>query len=541
MILLIAIGLVAGVATAVSPCVLPVLPVLLAGGASGRKPLRIVAGLVLSFSAFTLFATWLLDELGLPDDLLRNLAIAFLFVMAAVLLVPQAGLLVERGLAFFSRLRPANAGGGFWLGISLGLVFVPCAGPFLGALSAAAAHESFGFRTIVATLAYAIGAGVPMLGIAYGGRELSTRIRAHASSVRVASGAVIAVVAIGLVFHVDDHLTNVRWPWTSYVQNHVEASGSSEKQLAKLRGEKAAPKPVATATKGLPDYGQAPALTAGGAWINSKPLTLAQLRGKVVLVDFWTYSCINCLRTLPHLKSWYATYHKDGLVIVGVHTPEFAFEHVTSNVEAAVKRLGIAYPVMQDNDYKTWDAYSNQYWPAEYLIDKTGHIRHTNFGEGEYGKTEQLIRQLLGAKGAQAPKVPDTTPTELMTPETYLGYERLQDYVGSKLQPDKLAQYTLPSSVPDNGVAYGGQWNVGGQTAVAGKGARLRLRFQAKDVYIVLGGKGTVQALIPGEPARTIDVNAYRLYTVRQSNTQVDETLELRFSPGVQAYSFTFG
>ncbi|HVV58765.1 MAG TPA: cytochrome c biogenesis protein DipZ [Gaiellaceae bacterium] len=541
MILLIGIGLVAGVATAVSPCVLPVLPLLLAGGASGRKPLRIVAGLVLSFSVFTLFATWILDHLGLPDDTLRNLAIAFLFVMAAVLLVPQAGLLVERGLAFFSRLRPADAGGGYFLGVSLGLVFVPCAGPFLGALSAAAAHESFGVRTIVATLAYALGAAVPMLVIAYGGRELATRIRQHAPSVRLASGAVIAVVALGLVFHVDDHLTQVRWPWTSYVQDHVEASKSSEKQLARLRGEKAPPKPVATATKGLPDYGAAPPLTAGGAWINTKPLTLAQLRGKVVLVDFWTYSCINCLRTLPHLKAWYATYRKDGLVILGVHTPEFAFEHETSNVEAAVKRLGIAYPVMQDNDYKTWDAYSNQYWPAEYLIDKTGRIRHTHFGEGEYGQTEQLIRQLLDAKGARAPHVADTTPDELMTPETYLGYERLSDYVGSKLHPDELAGYTLPSSVPDNGVAYGGQWKVGGQAAVAGRGARLQLHFQAKDVYIVLGGHGTVQALVDGKPERTLDVNAYRLYTVRQSSKQADALLELRFSPGVQAYSFTFG
>jgi thiol-disulfide isomerase/thioredoxin len=408
-------------------------------------------------------------------------------------------------------------------------------------VSTAAAHQSFGVRTIVATVAYAIGAGVPMLAIAYGGRELSARIRQHASSVRLASGAVIAVVAIGLVFHVDDHLTQVRWPWTSYVQDHIEASKSSEKQLAKLRGEKAAPKPVATATKGLPDYGVAPALTAGGAWINSKPLTLAQLRGKVVLVDFWTHSCINCLRTLPHLKAWYATYRKDGLVIVGVHTPEFAFEHVTSNVEAAVKRLGITYPVVQDNAYKTWDAYANQYWPAEYLIDKTGHIRHTHFGEGEYGQTERLIRQLLGAKGATAPAVPDLTPDELMTPETYLGYERLQDYVGSKLHPDAPAQYTLPSSVPDNGVAYGGRWTVGGQYAVAGAGARLQLRFQAKDVYIVLGGHGTVHTLVDGKPAGTIDVNAYRLYTVRQSAKEVDALLELRFSPGVRAYSFTFG
>src|SRR4029079_3167041 len=216
----------------------------------------------------------------------------------------------------------------------------------------------------------------------------------------------------------------------------------------------AAPHPT---VGGLPDYGQAPALHLDGAWINTPPLTLAQLRGKVVLVDFWTYSCINCLRTLPHLKAWYAAYHKDGLVIVGVQTPEFAFEHVTSNVRAAVKRLGISYPVVQDNRFKTWDNYANQYWPAEYLIDRAGPVRHTHFGEGQYGETEQLIRQLLGAHGAKSPRMPDTTPTGLMTPETDLGYQRLSNYVGTPVSPDIAAPYRLPSELPHNTLAPGGQ------------------------------------------------------------------------------------
>jgi thiol-disulfide isomerase/thioredoxin len=261
-----------------------------------------------------------------------------------------------------------------------------------------------------------------------------------------------------------------------------------------------------------------------------------------VLIDFWTYSCINCLRTLPHLEAWDATYRSKGLVIIGVHTPEFAFEHVTSNVRSAVKRLGIRYPVVQDNRFNTWDNYANQYWPAEYLIDRTGHVRHTHFGEGEYPQTEALIRQLLAVKGKHAKQLPDVTPTEAMTPETYLGYARISNYTGTQIVPDKLAQYTFASSLYSNALSYDGTWRVGSEQIAAIKDARLRLDFQAKDVYIVLGGKGTVQVLIDGKQTKTLRVAAEKLYTVRASNTLAAHALlELRFSPGVQAYSFTFG
>jgi cytochrome c biogenesis protein CcdA/thiol-disulfide isomerase/thioredoxin len=538
---LIGIGLLAGIGTAVSPCVLPVLPVLLAGGAAGRKPLRIVAGLVLSFATFTLFATWLLDRLGLPEDLLRNLGLAFLFLTAIVLLVPQAAVLVERSLAVFSRFRPANPGGGFLLGVSLGLVFVPCAGPFLAAITTAAARHDFGSDAVVTTIAYSIGAAIPMLLIAYGGRESAARLRTGAPAIRTAAGVLVAVVAVGLVFHVDDKLTNVSAPWTTWLQKHVEGSASAQRELRKVSGESAPLTAKAAPKGGLPDYGAAPQLHPTGAWIDSKPLTIAGLRGKVVLVDFWTYSCINCLRTLPHLKAWYAAYHPKGLVIVGVHTPEFAFEHVTSNVRAAVKRLGIPYPVMQDNDYKTWDNYANQYWPAEYLIDRTGHIRHTSFGEGDYNGTEQAIRRLLGDTGTHAKSVPNLTPNEIQTQESYLGYARLQNYVGTTPVPDKQATYTFPKTVPSNTLSYAGNWTVGSESIESGANARLRLNFEARNVYIVLGGRGTVAATIDGKPAGTIDVNAQRLYTVRSSPDWEQGLLELRFSPGVEAYSFTFG
>jgi cytochrome c biogenesis protein CcdA/thiol-disulfide isomerase/thioredoxin len=538
--LLLGIGFLAGVITAVSPCVLPVLPILLAGGASGRRPVRIVAGLVLSFSVFTLFAAWLLDHLGLPDDFLRNLAIALLFVLAATLLVPRAALLLERPLAFFSRLRPQRAGGGFFLGVTLGLVFVPCAGPVLATVTVVAANNDVGLRAVLLTLAYAIGAAVPMLAIAFGGREASVRLRVHAQAVRAASGVLIGVVAFGLVFHLDDHLAQLTPGYTSFLQGKVEDNSTAKRELAKVRGGGAALAATSTPHGELRDAGVAPPLHPDGVWINSKPLTLAQLRGKVVLIDFWTYSCINCLRTLPHLEAWDSTYRSKGLVIIGVHTPEFAFEHVASNVRAAVKRLGIHYPVVQDNRYKTWDNYANQYWPAEYLIDRAGHIVHTHFGEGEYDTTESLIRELLDDTGPQARRLADMTPTEAMTPESYLGYARLANYVGTKIAPDVSARYRFPASLPANELSYDGVWRVGAEAIAAGAGARLRLHFVAKDVYLVAGGHGSIQALLDGRPLKTIRVNAQRLYTVRSGGYD-DATLELRFSPGVQAYSFTFG
>jgi cytochrome c biogenesis protein CcdA/thiol-disulfide isomerase/thioredoxin len=531
---LVGIGFLAGLITAFSPCVLPVLPILLAGGASGRKPLRIITGLIASFVVFTLFATWLLDKLGLPQDLLRNIAIALLFVMAATLLVPQVGLLLERPFAHLTRFRAG--GGGFVLGASLGLVFVPCAGPVLAAVITNAARNRFGLWTILTLTAYALGAAIPMLAIAIGGSGVAHRLRAGAGRLRVGSGVVIAAVALGFVFHVDDHLTNIVPGYLKFFQNKVENSKTAQSDLQKLRGGK---KVTASAGSSLGHYGQAPDFRADGDWFNSPPLTIAGLRGKVVLVDFWTYSCINCLRTLPYLKAWYAAYHKDGLVIVGVHTPEFAFEHVASNVSAAVKRLGIEYPVVQDNRYRTWDAYSNQYWPAEYLIDRTGQVRHIRFSEGYYGESENAIRSLLGMSATS--RAANSLPQGFITPESYLGFNRLARYTGSKIVQGQIASYTLPRRLPQNDLAYGGRWRVEGERIVAGPDAKLQLHFHARDVYLVLGGRGRVDVSITGKPAAPVNVDSYRLYTLHSSKAISDGLLDLRFTPGVQAYAFTFG
>ena len=544
-LLLLGIGFVAGLVTAVSPCVLPVLPILLAGGASGgrRKPFAIVAGLVVSFSVFTLFAAWVLDQLGLPKDLLRNIAIAMLFVIAISLIVPQIGVLIERPFQRLARAPSGDLGGGFLLGLSLGLVFVPCAGPVLAAITVQAATLDFGWRTVLLTFAYALGAAVPMLVVAMGGQRF---LRPRAQKVRAGLGIAVALATLAIVFNVDTRLQTWLSDYTNALQKPVERSSVAKRELRDLThsgGGVARAASVSPQAAKLPDFGAAPPFLAIKEWINSTPLTIDELRGKVVLVDFWTYSCINCLRTLPHVEAWDRMYRKDGLVIVGVHSPEFAFEHVPSNVRAAVQRLGIHYPVALDDEFGTWTAYQNEYWPAKYRIDRTGRVRYAHFGEGEYDTTERNIRLLLGEHpGAPASaKLRDTTPFGPLTPESYLGYERLARYTGSKLHPGKMAQYELPQALGQNDLAYGGSWRVERQRIVAGPAAALRLHYYARNVFLVLGGKGRVQVLVEGKPVQTVDVTADKLYTLVEGNELRDATLELRFTPRVSAYAFTFG
>jgi thiol-disulfide isomerase/thioredoxin len=267
-----------------------------------------------------------------------------------------------------------------------------------------------------------------------------------------------------------------------------------------------------------------------------------------VLIDFWTYSCVNCIRTLPYVKRWYETYRDAGLVVVGVHTPEFAFEHVPSNVKGAVESFGIDYPVALDNDYGTWTAWGNRYWPAEYYIDRQGHVRYAHFGEGDYAGTENVIRTLLAEKNLPAPvsgSIHEQTPTEALTPETYLGSDRLSNFVGSPVVPGRETSYTIPKVVPLNGVAYGGRWTVDRERIVAGDEARLGLSYHARNVYLVLGkgeSAGSVQVSVDGKPVKTIAVTGDRLYTlVAREGQAADHTLDLSFSPGTEAYAFTFG
>jgi cytochrome c biogenesis protein CcdA/thiol-disulfide isomerase/thioredoxin len=543
MALLLAIGFVAGVITAISPCVFPVLPILLAGGASGgpRRPYAIIAGLVASFVTFTLLAAWLLDLLGLPKDLLRNLAIALLFVVAATLLIPPFGRLLERPLAALTRRRFGDSGGGFVLGASLGLVFVPCAGPVLAYITVAAASQELDAKAVLLTIAYALGAAVPMLAVAVGGQRAAGRFRAPA--LRPVLGVVVAAAAIAIVFNLDVRAQTAFNDYTVWLQERVERTELAQRELGRSGG---VTETAAAADGSLPDFGEAPELRGIAEWINvdpESPPNIARLRGKVVLIDFWTYSCINCLRTLPHLKAWDAAYRDDGLAIIGVHSPEFAFEHEPSNVRDAVARLGVRYPVALDNDFATWSAYGNQYWPSKYLIDRRGHVRYAHFGEGEYDRTERLIRGLLAASVRDRPvegALADGTPTGHITPETYLGYQRIDRYAGPVIR-DRESGYRFPRTLALHEVAYAGRWRIEDERAVAGQGARLRLRFRARDVFLVLGGRGRVEVLVDGRRVRTVPVTGHRLYTLLDTNLLREAVLELRVGRSVEAYAFTFG
>ena len=540
MLILLAIGFVAGIVTALSPCVLPVLPIVLAGGATGRRPLAIVAGIVVSFTVFTLFAAWLLDLLGLPQDLLRNLAIALLLLVALTLLVPQVGELLARPLQALTRRGSGDLGGGFFLGASLGLVFVPCAGPVLAAVTVIAAKREVGFDGLLLTVSYAIGAALPMLAIAFAGQRAARAFRARAETVRRVAGVLVAAAAIAIALGVDQELQTAIPGYTESLQERFERSSAAQRELGELTGARA-PKATGEQASGLKDYGPAPEFRGLAGWINSKPLTIESLRGRVVLIDFWTYSCINCLRTLPHIREWDDRYRAAGLTIVGVHTPEFAFERVASNVRENVKKLELRYPVALDNDFGTWEAWHNQYWPAKYLIDRKGHVRYFHFGEGEYGTTEEAIRTLLGSNAPPASGLADDSPHGLVTPESYLGYQRLARNGGETVEEDAEHTYRLPEKLGESELAFGGTWKVEDERAVAQRNAKLRLEYRARDVYLVLTGTGSVQVLVDGKPERTVRVAGDRLYTLVERPEIGNHLLELHFSPGVAGYAFTFG
>lgn len=539
MLVLIGIAFAAGVITAISPCVFPVLPIIFAGGASGgqRRPYAIIGGLVTTFVLSLLFVTWLLRQLHLPQDILRDVAIGLLFLVAATLIVPQFGDLLAKPLYRFSKRPAGDLGGGFLLGASLGLVFVPCGGPVLAYITTQTASLDLSWKRVALAVSYALGAAVPMLALAIGGRRAAGAIRPLGTRrARVGLGVLMAVAALLISFNFPQKLQARVNDYTGFLQSHVETTCAAQKRLAgRCRKNNSE----------LVDVGTAPEVTGLSHWINSKPLTLKQLRGKVVLIDFWTYSCINCLRTLPHVKAWYRTYRDRGLVVIGVHTPEFAFEHVASNVEGAVRRLGIEYPVALDNEYGTWQAFQNQYWPAKYLIDRSGHQRYEHFGEGEYDTTEARIRTLLGESAGTLPvaaALSDPTPKTRLTPETYLGYQRLARFTDRTILPDQFGPYRFPNrALRSSELSYSGTWKVRPEEIVAGLGARLRLGFIARKVHLVLGGRGSVDVLLDGKLQRTVRVKGSRLYTLLRLPSLKSGLLELRFSPGVRGYAFTFG
>jgi cytochrome c biogenesis protein CcdA/thiol-disulfide isomerase/thioredoxin len=564
MVELVVVGVVAGFLAGISPCILPVLPVVLVAGATDeakpaqgasrfalRRPLSVITGLVLSFSLLVLVGSEILSLLHLPQDSLRDAGIALLIVVGLGYLIPPLGALLERPFASLPTRKPSGATGGFVLGLALGVLYVPCAGPVLAALTVVGATHRVGLTAVILAAAFAVGTAVPLLAVAVAGGQLSGRVaalRRHAAQVRRVGGVVLVGMAVAIAANAFAGLQRDLPGYSTALQG----SAKIRQQLNGLTGvaQTSLTKCNANATT-LVNCGPAPNFKGITAWLNTpggRPLSIRELRGKVVLVDFWTYSCINCQRTLPHIEAWYKEYARYGLVVVGVHTPEFAFEHVVSNVRAEAAAFGVRYPVAVDDNYATWNAYDNEYWPADYLIDASGDVRHVHFGEGDYGTTEQLIRELLAAAhpGRSLPPptdVPDMTPTGELSPETYVGYDRLQYLVPSDaVVPNAPAVYHFPASPPMIGLGLSGTWTVHAQEATAGSDARLELGFLAQDVYLVLGGSGTINVSVNGHHTQTIDISGIpRLYTLYQAGSDNTGTLQLQVSPGVQAYDFTFG
>lgn len=576
---LVLFGILGGLVTGISPCIIPVLPVILAAGAGSgvgtegsgvgsegsgssverrrlqRRPYAVVGGLMLSFGFATLVGSSVLSVIGLPQDFLRTVGLIVLGVVAVGLIVPFIGALVERPFVRLTMGHQLDRGGGLVLGLSLGLLFVPCAGPVLTAISVVGAKHRIGFSAVLLTVSFSIGVAIPLLAFAVGGQRLAAHlpsIRTRAALVRKLVGVVLLVVAVLIGFNLTSGLQTALPGYTDALTQHLEGNTTAKVALGSVSGNDVggALSSCTDASPVLQRCGTAPAFTGIAQWLNTpehRPLTLAGLRGRTVLVDFWTYSCINCQRTLPHLEAWNRKYASKGLTIVGVHTPEFAFEHVVSNVVQAARQLGVHYPIAIDNQYATWNAYQNEYWPAEYLIDATGEVRHVDFGEGQYSQTEGFIRALLRAANPSvrlpgASHLIDTTPTEPTTPESYLGASHPTNLDGQTIQEGHDALYVAPPKLPQNEYAYNGRWNIGSEASTSVAGASIALHYQAKNVYLVLGGSGTATVSFDGVQQKVLNISGEpklpQLIGAALSQTGL---LAVSLTSGVAAYDFTYG
>jgi cytochrome c biogenesis protein CcdA/thiol-disulfide isomerase/thioredoxin len=578
MVLLLGFALLAGAATAVSPCVLPVLPIALSAGLTGgrRRPLGIVTGLAASFTFATVALVYVISALGLPGGLLRTVAIVVLMSFGLTLLIPAASARVEGWMSRATGWLRLGQATGFWsgflVGTGLGLVYAPCAGPILAGVITVSASQSFTTARLSVAVAYGLGSSIVLYALLVGGRRLAAKLVKQTGRFQIGMGAVMMLVGVLMLANLDVRFeTAIAGDLPSFLvnpTNGLESSRAIQGDLTSIRGTRyrvSVAGGLAQASQGhrLPVLGRAPDFVGNEHWFNTPgdhPLTLSSLRGRVVLVDFWTYSCINCIRTLPHLNAWYAKYHKAGFVIVGVHTPEFPFERSASNVQAAIGQNNIRYPVAQDNQYTTWTAYRNQYWPAEYLIDSQGRVRLISFGEGYYAAKERAIRTLLAQNGAHRlghmSHVTGQAPSSgQITPESYLGARRATNFANGRITSGLHRYRSSRESLSVDQLRYGGRWRVSSTAATALSGSSLELRFHARSVFLVLGSPGRVRpvtVLLDGRPippklagpdvrGGALHVSFDRLYRVVSLPGVQTHTLTLLFRPGVSGYSFTFG
>ncbi|EEG09999.1 cytochrome c biogenesis protein DipZ [Pseudogulbenkiania ferrooxidans] len=582
--LLLMLSYLGGVLTIFSPCVLPVIPFVFARADQPfrRAGLPILLGMALTFAGVATLAAVGGSWVVAANQYGRIAALVLMALLGLTLLLPA---LAERVMRPLVRLggqlqqqaeHQGSVKGALLLGVAIGFLWAPCAGPILGLVLAGAALNGPNAHTALLLLAFAAGAGTSLAGALFAGSRLFRLMKRGLGAeewirrgLGVAVLAGVTAIALGLD---TQYLAKISYASTARTEQALINTLSARATPPVVPAPNAGVMPVAGTLK-LADEGPAPALTGATRWLNSPPLSLAGLRGKVVLVDFWTYSCINCLRTLPYLKSWWDRYQGQGLVIIGVHAPEFAFERDEGNVRKAIRDLGIPYPVAMDNDFSIWNAYHNQYWPAHYLIDAQGRVRDHTFGEGDYAHTEAAIRQLLAeahskVSGPMARALPLPAQGVMaagggdvhVSPETYIGSERAEYFASpERFRPDRVALYSTPPAPALNQWGLAGRWKVGGESAtLARPQGAIVYRFRGRDLHLVLGNppgtpvrfRVTLDGAAPGadhgadvgaDGSGTVDGN--RLYQlVRQQAGARERTFQIEFlDAGVQAFAFTFG
>ncbi len=570
------IGFLGGLITGISPCILPVLPVIFFSGtqsvradtSSGGvaletkptlsdrlRPYRVIAGLVLSFSVVTLAGSALLSLLRLPQDAIRWVALIALVLIGVGLIFPKFEALLEKPFSKLPQKQFGSGSSGFGLGLALGVLYVPCAGPVLAAIVIAGATGTIGIPTIVLTLSFAVGAALPLLFFALAGRRVAERVAAFRSrqrQIRITAGVVTILLAVALAFNIPAALQRAIPDYTSTLQERVGGDEQIREKLNLAGLVNDQNRELENCTNGAPDLescGTAPDIKNITAWLNTPngaAVDLKSLRGKVVLIDFWAYSCINCQRATPHIVDWYDTYRDLGFEVIGVHTPEYAFERVEGNVAAGARDLGITYPVALDNGYSTWTNYRNRYWPAKYLVDAKGTVRHIKFGEGDYDTTERLIRQLLADAnpGAQLPApvdAEDATPQFETTPETYLSVGKVVNYGGTGCYDEGSSNFSYPQQLRQDSFALQGDWTLDYQGATSRGESAIALNYHAKNVYIVAGGEGTLVVSRDGKTTEVPISGPPTLHQIVDDPEVAQGQLEVAVPPGLQVFSFTYG
>ena len=569
-----------GILTIASPCILPVLPFIFSRADRPflRSGLPLLVGMALTFALFATLAAVGGGWVVAANQYGRWLALVLMAVFGITLLFPAVAErvmhpLVSAGNRLSDKIaadKQHQVGPSLLLGVATGLLWAPCAGPILGLVLTGAALQGANVGSTFLLLAYAAGAATSLaLALLIGGKVFSAMKRSLGAGewIRRVLGAAMLVGVVAIALGLDT---------TVLARISAASTGGIEQRLVQMFTPAATPAklPVQTAVDTQPvldDLGEMPALSGAVQWLNSPPLTAESLRGKVVLVDFWTYSCINCLRTLPYVKAWAEKYRNQGLVVIGVHAPEFAFERDIGNVTKEAKKLGIDYPIAIDNNYSIWRAFNNQYWPAHYFIDASGHIRYQHFGEGDYAQSERVIQELLRQAGA---KNISSTVSQVsgqgveqaagnqagISPETYLGYARAENFASGKAEQDMVARYGVPENLPLNDWGLAGNWTVGGENVTLNApNGRIVYRFHARDLHLVLGPvsggkpvafKVTLDGKAPGEmhgadiaPDGRGVVTDQRLYQlIRQNDGAGEHTFSIEFEQaGVAAYAFTFG